>query len=53
MNIARAKRRWRKWDRYIDRLIKLSEHTVCSRGAEKSLNERIKWSNRRLSKYGE
>jgi hypothetical protein len=41
VNVSRARRRWRKWDQYINYLIKVTEDGGrCPPGAIKAWNER-------------
>jgi len=41
--MARARRRWLAWDRYADRLIKLSPETDAPPGYWKAYSERYLW----------
>lgn len=50
MNMARARRRWRAWDRFNDRCIRLDRGHVASRGAWKAYNEKARWHNRKVNR---
>lgn len=47
MSLSRKRRRWRAWDRWVDRCIKLSRETIAPRGAVKALNQRAMHNFRR------
>lgn len=51
MNMNRRRRRWRAWDRWIDRCIALSAETRAPRGALKAHNQRARdWNHRQKRK---
>jgi hypothetical protein len=45
--MARARRRWLAWDRYTDRLIKLSPEADAPPGYWKAYKERYLWRERK------
>jgi len=47
VSLSRKRRRWRAWDRWMDRCIKLSHETIAPRGAVKALNQRAMHNFRR------
>lgn len=47
MNLARARRRWLKWDRYDDRLMDLSAHTAITPGRRKAWRQKYEWKGRK------
>lgn len=50
MSLARARRRWLRWDRYLNRMIKLSPAAVGTPGAWKAYNQRARWHNAKLER---
>lgn len=51
MNLARARRRWRLWDRYADRCIRLcGRHHVAAEGHWRAYNRLARWHNRKVER---
>lgn len=49
-SMSRRRRRWNRWERYITRLIKLSEHTAATDGMVRYYNDRARVWNRHQNK---